>query len=94
MAFGLYMYELLKHNHLQLQLRISHQWFTRKTLLNTLHLYFMGRVILIDNPMSRVLVVTSACSLAIFACQMKIYLYTPIPILANMIWPCCLRLNA
>ena len=27
--------ELLKHNHLQLQLRISCRWFTRKTLLNT-----------------------------------------------------------
>ena len=54
--------ELLKYYHLKLQLRISCQWFIRKTLLNTQHLN-----------------------------SMNIYLYTPIPIFANKIWPCYLR---
>ena len=36
------LYELMKHNHLQSQSRISHQWFTRKTILYTQHLYFMA----------------------------------------------------
>ena len=43
-----------KHNHLQLQLRISRQWFTSKPLLNTMHLNLMGRVKLFDNLTSRV----------------------------------------
>ena len=81
-------YELLKHNHLQLQLRILSEWFTGKTLLNTQHLNLMGCVILLDNPMP------GCQSLVKFARQMKIYLYTPIPMLVNMIWLCCLCPNS
>ena len=43
-----------KHNHLQLQSRILRRWFTVKFLLNIQHLNFTGRVILFDNPTSRV----------------------------------------
>ena len=39
----LHLKELLKQNHLHLQLRISHQRFTMKTLLNTQHFNVMGR---------------------------------------------------
>ena len=83
MVLGLCTYKLLKHNHLRLQLRISNQWFTRKTLLNT-HLNFMGNTILLGNP----------TSLTNFARQMKIYLYTPIPVFATMMWPFCLHQNS
>ena len=58
MVWGLRIYKSyvlsLKHNHLQLQLRISRQWFTRMTLLNAQHLNFMGCAILLDNPTLRV----------------------------------------
>ena len=43
-----------KNSNLELQLRISRQWFSRKILMNTQHLNFMGRTILLDNAMSRV----------------------------------------
>ena len=67
-GFGpMHLSELLKYIHLQLQLRISHQWFTRKTLLNT-YLNFMGHAILLDQSLPK------------FDRQIKIYLYTPIPV--------------
>ena len=79
--------ELLKHNHFQLQLRMSRLWFTGKTFLNAQPLNFVGFTKLLDNP-------TSRQDLAKFARQMNIYLYTPNPMLANRIWPCCLYLNS
>ena len=42
------------------------------------HLNFMGRAILLDNP-------TSCRNLAKFVRQIKIYLYTPIPMFDNNI---------
>ena len=42
----LHLLEVPKHNHLQLQLRISRQWFTGDTVLNTHHLNFLGHAIL------------------------------------------------
>ena len=56
--------------------------YYRKTLLNSQHFNFMSRAI----PY-----VTGTCILAIFAHDMKMYLYTHSFILANRIWPCCVN---
>ena len=76
----------IRHSHLQLHLGIL-ECFTKKTLMNTQHLNFMSLAILLDNPTSLV----SKSSKIKFACQIKIYLYTPIPIFVNTIRSCCLR---
>ena len=52
MVFGLCIYKSYSNITIcNYKLRISHQWFTRKTLLNT-HLNFMGYAILLDNTTS------------------------------------------
>ena len=64
-------------------------WLNRETLLKIEHFNFMGLAILLDNP-------THECNslVAKSAHQMKIYLYTPNPILASRMWPCYLRPNS
>ena len=84
---GEHIQELLKHNHLQLQLRISRTWFTGKTLLNTQHLNVM-----LDNTMSRVPSSGNIRSPNKHICVYNIHLF--LYILANRIWPCCFRPNS
>ena len=83
----MHLQEVLRHNHLQLQL-ISRLGFTKKTLLNTQHIIFMGPSLLLDNKRH------DCHGHAKFIREMKVYSYTPILIPTDMIWPCCLRPNS
>ena len=78
-----------KSNHMQLQLRVSRQWFTRKTLLNTQHLKLMRRAILLDKKFSAM-----GYSGNIRSPNENTFVYTCIPMLASRIWPCYLHTNS
>ena len=74
---------------MQLQSRIPCPWFTRKTLLSTQHLNFLGCPILLDNPEPLAAVVQQVLLTKWKSICKHLVLYLP-----SRIWPCCLSLSS